>query len=203
MKEETKMHMPEGVEPVEDAEQKVPVQVIILTLALFIAAIFGALSFLGDKVPHNPFTRGENSSEQNGNGETSADTLAAEEAARQKFEAEEQARERAAMRETLVGVPILVTDTAEKKFVRLSIKDKGIVSVGVDENTKNQNDGSVFALSNIQPGKELTITALRLPDTEMYDYLAETITVDAEIPLSVEERTRKISENALKMMNAN
>ncbi len=205
MKEETKMHMPEGVESVEDQEKKAPVPVIILVVVMLVGTALAVLFLLGDAVPNNPLSRGVDSGVQNeeGNTEATVDTQAAEKAAQEKQAAEQAAQELAALRETLVGIPILVTDTPEKKFIRLSVKDKGIVSVGIDDNTKNSADGSILKLSDIQPGKELTIESVRLPDTEMYDYRAEMILVLNEESLSIEERTKRISENALNMLGTN
>jgi hypothetical protein len=93
-------------------------------------------------------------------------------------------------------MPILVTDTPEKKFIRLSVKDKGIVSVGVDENTKNTTDGSILKLSDIKTGKELTIEAVRLADTEMYDYRAEVVTIPSVVEMTVDERVQRLIKNS-------
>lgn len=198
MKEETKMHMPEGVEAVEDLEKRAPAQVIILVVVMLVGAAFATLFLLGDAVPNNPLVRSVGNSTQNQEGDTEAvvDTQAAEQAAREKQATEQAARELAALKETLVGMPILVTDTPEKKFIRLSVKDKGVVSVGVDENTKNSADGSILKLSDIKTGKELTIEAVRLADTEMYDYRAETVTIPPVVEMTVDERIQRLIKNS-------
>jgi hypothetical protein len=155
-------------------------------------------------VSHNPLARiawNHDSTEEYGTG--SPVTLTEEQIAQEKAANEEKARAAAIVHETLIGIPILVTDTAEKKFIRLSVKDKGIVSVGVDENTKNSADGSVLKLSDIKPGKELAVEAVLLADTEMYDYRAETVLLPKEEALSIEERAKRISENAVNMLGTN
>ena len=197
------MHMPEGVEPIEDLEKRAPAQVIILVVLMLVGVAFATLFLLGDAVPNNPLSRSTDKSVQNQEGDTEAtvDTQAAEQAAREKQAAEQAAREPAVLRETLVGMPILITDTAEKKFIRLSVKDKGIVSVGIDENTKNSADGSILKLSDIQPEKELTIESVRLPDTEMYDYRAERVSFSMEAEMTVDERVAELSKIG-RMLNA-
>ena len=194
MKEETKMHMPEGVDPVEDVEKRVPAQVIILVVVMLIVVSFATLFLLGDAVPNNPLSHGADESVQNQEGDTEAtvDTQAVEQVAREKQVAEQAARELAVLKETLVGMPILVTDTPEKKFIRLSVKDKGIVSVGVDENTKNLRDGGALKLSDVMPGKELTIAAVRLSDDELYDYRAESVDFAPDVKKTTEERLEHI-----------
>ncbi|OGZ04847.1 MAG: hypothetical protein A2845_05135 [Candidatus Lloydbacteria bacterium RIFCSPHIGHO2_01_FULL_49_22] len=62
-------------------------------------------------------------------------------------------------------------------FIQLGVTKDSLYSVGINTDTKVTRDGAAFSLTALEPFSKVTIIALKLPNTESYDFLAQTIDV--------------------------
>jgi len=81
---------------------------------------------------------------------------------------------------------------AENAFIRLSDEKNTIYSIGINADTKITQEGKAFDIGTLEPRAKVVITALDLPNTEKYDFLAQSIDVAVPPVLTVEERTAEL-----------
>lgn len=71
-------------------------------------------------------------------------------------------------------------------YLRLSVIDVGVLSVGITEDTQITQEGTAITLTEIAPFSEATLEVIPLDDSQMYDFLAVSVAVTAGSALAPE-----------------
>lgn len=94
----------------------------------------------------------------------------------------------------------IVSISNDSTYMRVHIAERGIYSFGISSSTRITRLNTSIELSSIEPFAEVSIEAVKLMNSEMYDYEAQSIVVHDDSELTKEERVNKMLENA-KFMN--
>jgi hypothetical protein len=90
--------------------------------------------------------------------------------------------------QTLTGSLMEISE--DKTYIRVSVKEKGVFSIGLDTNTTILLDGVSSDMSAFGPLAQITVVAEELPDTEKYDFIARSIAnVPSGATASIDLRT--------------
>lgn len=146
------MHMPDGVR--EGGEKNIYILLALLGLVVIGVLVMWLVSYTQTHAPHaqdEPVRMAQTTPSQ---GETT--DAATDEAS---FEA------------------ILLEVGENKTFIRASIKEKGVFSIGINDNTAITKAGASVDVNTLEPLAQLSITALPLSGTEQYDFLARSIAI--------------------------
>jgi len=84
----------------------------------------------------------------------------------------------------------------KNSYVRLAVGDI-VYSIGLTAETKVTQEGQAFDIATLDPRTEILVTALELPNTEQFDFLARSIEIPASIVLTVEERIEELSKKGM------
>lgn len=84
-------------------------------------------------------------------------------------------------------------------FIRLSIVGEGVYSVGLNADTRISQDGVAFDVAALRPFSKVAVTALKLPSTEKFDFLARSITLPKMAQQTPEERSAELFDTAATM----
>ncbi|KKU78788.1 MAG: hypothetical protein UY04_C0026G0002 [Parcubacteria group bacterium GW2011_GWA2_47_7] len=79
----------------------------------------------------------------------------------------------------------------KNSFIRLSVEGEGVYSVGISADTKITRDGVAYDMAALEPFAKISITALKLPNTETYDFLAQSIVVSETVSQTIEDSVSK------------
>lgn len=72
-------------------------------------------------------------------------------------------------------------------YLRLSVTDVGVLSIGITKDTQITQDGTTIALAEIAPFSEAALEVIPLDDSQMYDFLAVSVAVTAGSALAPQE----------------
>ncbi len=71
----------------------------------------------------------------------------------------------------------LIEVEKNETYIRVSTMDKGVYSIGLNQDTKISRDGDSISIKSLTPFERLSITIIDLPNTEKYDFTAKSILV--------------------------
>jgi hypothetical protein len=93
----------------------------------------------------------------------------------------------------------------EQAYVRLSVRDDGkIYSVSIPGSVAISRNGTDIDMTELEPLSAVMIRAIELPDTEKYDFLAESVEVtDFGDNPTIEERKAELSRFGRMLSNEN
>ncbi len=97
---------------------------------------------------------------------------------------------------TLAGAIIALG--SDKSYIRLSVKNEGIYSVGITANTKITQNGAAVSLAALEPLAEVAVTATRLSDKERFDFRAESMEISGgRATQTIEERIANLPKTTV------
>jgi len=86
-------------------------------------------------------------------------------------------------------------------YIRVSIEESGIFSVGINKDTLITKGSQPSSLEEIRPFSPITLSAVPLHSSEMYDYLAKSLDIYDERNMTQEERLEVNLERARLLNN--
>jgi hypothetical protein len=92
----------------------------------------------------------------------------------------------------LEGAVVMLAE--DFSYVRLSVANEGIFSVGINEDTIIAQSNEIMTLKDLAPLSEVVVEAVPLEDSQMYDFLALSLSVKKGREMTPEEHRLRTEE---------